>query len=199
MYLGKDRKQNRWLGYDYNTPGWYFVTICTKDRVECLCNIENGVVGLNKIGEIVRDQLLWLAKQFDYVVLDDFVIMPNHIHAIIELKNENYYKLKGNGVTVGTGRDGKIFDYQHNVGNVLERSLHDKNVPKILPVYRYICAFKTVSSKLIHKNGYEYLQWQKSFHDHVIRGEKDYNAIKYYIEQNPAKWAEDKNNPINFK
>ncbi len=185
MHLGKDRKQNRWLGYDYNAPGWYFVTICTQNRVECLCNIENGEVVLNKIGEIIRDQLLWLEKQYDYIELDEWIIMPNHVHAIVELKNDNYFKLiKGNGITVGNGRD---------------RSLQNADNTKTKPLPDLIGAFKTTSSKLIHLNGYEYFQWQKSFHDHVIRGEKDYLAIKYYIQQNPIRWAEDCNNPINIK
>ncbi len=183
MYLGRDRKLNRWMGYDYNTPGWYFITICTKDRVECLCNIENGVVVLTKIGEIVRDQLLWLAKQYDYIKLDEWVIMPNHLHVIIELQNENYYKLKGNGTTVGNGRD---------------RSLHDCDNHKIKPLPEIIGAFKTTSSKLIHRNGHEYFQWQKSFHDRVIRNDNEYYNYKYYIQQNPFNWSEDRNNPKNL-
>jgi len=176
MYLGKDRKLNRWTGYDYNTPGWYFITICTKDRVEYFGKVENDKMILNRWGEMAQNFWQDLPRHFTNCKLDDFVVMPNHIHGIIEIiENLN-------------NKDGGI-----NVGNADLRSLqHTKMfLPKI------IHGFKSSLSREINK--LQYFEWQKSFHDHVIRGEKDYNAIKYYIQQNPAKWAEDRNNPINIK
>jgi len=199
MYLGKDRKLNRWMGYDYSMPGTYFVTICTQDRVCHFGDVINGNMILNEIGEIVKKQWLWLPENFGFVELDEWEIMPNHLHGIIEIINENYFRSIGNGTTVGNGRDGKIFDEYDNVGNVLERSLHDADNTKILPLYRIVGAFKTTSSKMIRMIGRCDFQWQKSFHDRVIRNEKELNNIRYYIQQNPAKWAEDRNNPKNIK
>jgi putative transposase len=173
MYLGKDRKLNRWTGYDYSTPGWYFITICTQNRMECLCSIENGQVVLNDFGKIVKKTWLDLPSHYKNIKLDDFAIMPNHIHGIIEIINNERFKTA------------------NNVGNGL------KPFPTIHSLSEIVRGFKTFSSRKI--NEFQYFQWQKSFHDHVIRGEEDYNAIKYYIEQNPAKWAEDRNNPKNFK
>lgn len=200
MYRGPDRKLNRWQGYNYSMPGQYYITICTQKRICCFGEVVDENMVLNDLGKIVKKQWLWLPENFDYIKLDEWVIMPNHLHGIIEIKNENYYGLTGNGMTVGNGLNGKIFGNGCTVGNVLERSLHDPDKSKILPLYRIIGALKTTSSKLIHQNQNNiYFQWQKSFHDRVIRNEDELNNIRYYIQQNPAKWAEDRNNPINIK
>jgi len=185
MYLGKQRKRNRWYGYDYSIPGYYYITICTQYRICHFGAIVDGKIVLNEIGEIVKKQWLWLPEHFDYIKLDEWVIMPNHFHGIIEIINENYYKITGNGISVGNGRD---------------RSLHKPNNPKIKPLPEIIGAFKTTSSKLIHqKQNNLYFAWQKSFHDRVIREDDDLDSIRYYIRQNPARWIKDRNNPINIK
>jgi len=88
----KQRKQNRLKNYDYSQSGYYFVTICTQNREEWFGRIENGVMGLNGNGQIVENQWVWLAKQYPYVVLDSYVVMPNHFHGVI-------------GINVGHGRD----------------------------------------------------------------------------------------------
>ena len=181
MYQGKDRKLNRWFGYDYSMPGHYFVTICTQNRISHFGEIVEGKMVLNEIGKIAEKQLHWVVNQYDYVKLDEYVIMPNHVHVIFEIIN-----------------DVKIFGKNADVGNVLERSLRNADEAKILPLYRIVGAFKTTSSKLIHQqqNNFHFA-WQKSFHDRVIREEKELNNRRYYIQQNPARWAEDRNNPIN--
>jgi putative transposase len=173
MYLGKDRKLNRWLGHDYSMPGSYFVTICTKERVECLCNIKNGAVVLTELGKIVKKTWLDLPNHYKNIVLDDFVIMPNHIHGIIEINNDGRFKTA------------------HNVGNGL------KPFPTIHGLSEIVRGFKTFSSRRI--NEFQHFQWQKSFHDRVIRNDDEYYHYKYYIQQNPINWSKDKNNPKNFK
>jgi len=204
MYLGKQRKLNRWQGYDYSMPGYYYITICTHNRIPHFGEVIDGKMILNEIGEIVKKQWLWLAEHFDYIKLDEWVIMPNHFHGIIEIINENYFDCDN----VGTGRDGKIFRNINfkitgngiTVGNGRDRSLHDPNNPKIKPLPEIIGAFKTTSSKLIHQfQNYLFFQWQKSFHDRVIREGDDLEGIRYYIQQNPARWPKDRNNPFNIK
>lgn len=102
MYLGKNRKLNRWTGYDYSMPGQYFITICTQNRILYFGEVKDGEMVLNDLGQIVKKQWLWLIENFDYVKLDEWKIMPNHFHGIIEINNENYFKVKGNGANVGT-------------------------------------------------------------------------------------------------
>lgn len=162
----RDRKLNRLKDYDYSREGYYFVTICVKDRIEMLGGVKDGVMVLNGYGRIVEKQWVWLPQRYPYVELDEFIVMPNHFHGILSI--------------VGNGRG--------NVGNARERSLR-----KIKSLSELMGAFKTTSSKLIHKSGLSQFQWQKSFHDHIIRGE-GLDRIREYIANNPLKWDEDVEN-----
>jgi len=173
MYFGKNRKQNRWMGFNYSAQGWYFITICTLNRVECLCRIENGQVVLNDLGKIVNVCWFDLPNHYKNIILDEYIIMPNHIHGIIEIIDDGRFKTANN---VGNGL--KPFPTHHGLSEIVR-------------------GFKTFSSRKI--NEFKYFKWQKSFYDHVIRGEKDYNYIKYYIQQNPRRWVEDRNNSKNFR
>lgn len=69
--------------YDYTQPGAYFITLCTQDRECLLGKIIDGKMKLNDYGRIVAESLEWLAKQYDYVILDEWVIMPDHLHVIL--------------------------------------------------------------------------------------------------------------------
>jgi len=80
-----DRKRNRLPGYDYSRDGMYFVTVFTHDRIEWFGCVEDGAVVLNGIGTIADEQWQWLGKQYPYVVLGPYVVMPNHIHALIQI------------------------------------------------------------------------------------------------------------------
>ena len=162
----KDRKKTRLAGYDYAQDGHYFITICSKNREEFFGKIVNGRMALNELGMIVENQWLWLAGQYDYVRLDEYVIMPNHVHGILVIDN---------CWPVGTGRD-----------------LSLPSVGKTKSVSELIGAFKTTSSKLIHLNGLEYFFWQRSFYDHIIRNESALNNIREYIANNPLNWALEK-------
>ena len=90
----KERKLNRLSGFDYSNSGYYFVTICTKNRINYFGNIVDGQMILNTYGQIVEQQWTWLQKQYKYVELDEYVIMPNHIHGIVVID-----------CSVGNGRD----------------------------------------------------------------------------------------------
>jgi len=91
----KKRRRTRLRGYDYTIPGYYFITICTRNRVEWFGEIEDDKMILNEIGKIVKIQWLWLVEQYLYVDLDEFIVMPNHIHGILILNDD----------CVGNGRD----------------------------------------------------------------------------------------------
>ncbi len=148
------RKLTRLKGYDYSTPGAYFITICTQDRKELLSEIIVGddayIVpknSLSKIGLICDKYINNINIKYENVTVDKYVIMPNHIHFIIFLH--------------GTMR----------------ASSPTKNIETI------IRSFKTMVTKEIC-----YSIWQRSYHDHIIRGEKDYQKIWEYIDTNPLKW-----------
>jgi len=175
-----NRKRNRLKDYDYSTNNYYYVTICSKNRDECFGVIKNGLIKLNKYGKIVKKQWLWLVKQYRYIKLDEYIVMPNHFHGILIINNEN---------VVGTGRDPK------NVGTGRDLSLQYK----IKSLSELIGAFKTTSSKLIHENGLADFAWQRSFYDNIIRSDKALLKIREYIFNNPLNWDLDRNNLENIK
>jgi len=168
------RKQNRLNAYDYSQNGMYFVTICTKGRKEYFGEIKDGEMILNNYGKVVEEKWLWLAQQYDYVFLDDYVIMPNHLHGILIIDD----------TSVVTGRD---------------LSLRGGEVQKkIKPLSGLVGAFKTISSKKIHLSNLEIFSWQRSFHDHIIRKQESLEKIRFYIQKNPENWKMDINNINNI-
>ncbi len=166
--IHQQRKPNRLRNFNYSSSGYYFVTICIKDRQEYFGNVINNKMVINKFGKIVNSQWLWLKKQYiNFVDMDEFTIMPNHFHGILIIKNIL--------TPVGTG---------------LDLSLQIK----CLSLSNIIGAFKTTSSKYIHQAGLNSFKWQRSFYDHIIRNEYSLFKIREYIRNNPRKWNEDKEN-----
>lgn len=165
------RKSNRLKNFDYSQNGYYFVTICINDREEFFGKIKNGEMILNDYGKIVENQWLWLSNQYEYIMLDKFVVMPNHMHGIL---------------VIDRGRD-------------RSRPVPTVGMVIIKPLSQLIGAFKTTSSKIIHQNGLENFAWQRSFYDHVIRNEKSLFHIREYIRNNPIKWdiEKDRNHMVN--
>ncbi|MDD2715258.1 MAG: transposase [Candidatus Wallbacteria bacterium] len=176
-----DRKTNRLPGYDYSTPGAYFVTVCVHNRENAFGKIISGndhgrSVQANESGKIVEQQWKWLFKQFDHIEIDEYVIMPDHFHGIIHIvmnANDPVGKCVDNPIPVGNGRD---------------RSLRIKPIPQL------IGAFKTTTSKLIHQAGFTNFQWQKSYYDHIVRDDAELNRIRDYIINNPMNWEQDSGN-----
>ena len=167
----KQRKRNRLKEFDYSQTGYYFITICTHNMINFFGNVIDGNMKLNLYGDIVRNKLTLLQNSYPYVELDELVIMPNHIHAILII--DNFVK------NVRTGRD-------------LSLPIKTKSLSELVGV------FKTISSKEIHNSGLSEFKWQRSFYDRVIRNEKELFQIRKYIMQNPLKWEIEKGNIENI-
>ncbi len=180
----RERRLNRLKNYDYSKNGYYFVTICIKNREHFFGEIQNGKMILNKYGEIVGNQWLWLPWQYPYLELDKFIIMPNHMHGIVIIDNNNYHIRRGMSRCYCRGRSRPV---------PAETTVSTTNTIKIKSLSQLIGAFKTTSSKIIHQNGLKIFNWQRSFHDHIIRDEQSLNNIRKYIKNNPMKWGLEKN------
>ena len=113
----RERKKIRLTNYDYNTPGAYFITACVHNRRCLFGEIHDGQMHLNAYGRIVHDQWEWLHRQYDYLMMDAFVVMPNHFHAILVIVGH------GNDVMVGNGNDVMVGNGNVYVGNGRDRSL----------------------------------------------------------------------------
>ena len=163
------RKRNRLEAYDYSAPGAYFVTICTHEKRCILSRIVVGAlheapaVRLTEAGVIVQRVIEALPARFPELRLDNFIIMPNHIHLLLQITGERALR------EAPLQKDGG-------------RSLLAQAVGYL----------KMNSSKAIHMRYPELTVWQRSFHEHVIRGDDDYREIYEYITDNPARWAEDR-------
>ncbi len=197
MFRKPNRKLNRLKNYNYTQDGYYFVTICTKNREEFFGQIGNVKIGLNEFGKMARKYWLEIPNHFPNVKSDEFVIMPNHIHGILIIDNNNAFN-KNNGDGVGNDGDG--------VGNADLRSLRG------LRSLQYRDRTKMYLSKIIHgfkssvtreiRKKFENSEfaWQKSFYDHIIRNEKSLFNIRQYIINNPKNWEleKDRNHSVNI-
>ena len=159
-----------------------FVTSCVQDRVSCFGEIKDGQMFRNEYGQIAEQQWQWLEQQYSYIILHSFVVMPNHMHGIIEIDDRTVRTGR-----VGTGRDLSNDDYPVRTG----RDLSLQQI-KIKSLSELMGAYKTTSSKKIHLLGLQDFKWQRSFHDHIIRNEESYLRISNYIQNNPSNWKDDK-------
>lgn len=161
----RERKRTRLIGFDYATPGAYFITTVVKDRLCVLGEINGGSCLLNVYGSIVADQWHWLHEQYPYLTEDDFVVMPNHVHGIIHISAS---------VENGGAGDGR-----------------DRTLQPIKSLSELVGAFKTTSSKRIHESGLPSFRWQKSFYERIIRHDQELTRIQEYIHSNPLRWERD--------
>lgn len=172
------RKRNRMDGYDYSLCGAYFVTICLKNRERFLWenvgadNIRaNDTYELSEYGKIVEEAVKNISTHYPSVIVDEYVIMPDHIHMVIFITESVNIQTVGERIALPK-------DYED--GRDLGKSGRAMRAPTISTV---INQMKGAVTKAI---GFPI--WQKSFHDHIIRNENDYNAIRKYIYENPAKY-----------
>ena len=171
------RKQIRLREYDYSAPGAYFVTICTRDR---RCILSDVVVGdgvldvpsvrLSPYGKIVAETLREMEETYAWLSLDRYVIMPNHIHILLRMEDRG----PGNGL-----------------GTAPARETGDGPSRTPAPTNSRLAALISTMKRSTNKRCGAAL-WQRSFHEHVIRGQEDYRQIWEYIDTNPAKWTEDR-------
>jgi putative transposase len=179
------RRSIRLRNYDYSQAGAYFVTICTQNK-DCLFgNISDGEMKLSEMGIIAAQCWDWLSGQYEYVDLDAYIVMPNHMHGILVINNS-----RGGSRTAHDNNDACEGDTVDSEGG-------SRTAPTIKrkSVGRLVGAFKTVSSKNINqiRNSRGIPVWQRNYHEHVIRNENELNNIRQYIVNNPFKWEEDEN------
>ena len=203
----KNRKSNRLKDYDYSKNGMYFVTICTHNREELFGEIINGKIILNELGKIVEKYYLEIPKYHSHASLDVFVIMPNHLHGIIEI-NDPITTVGADLVSapapdlVSSPDQNIVQERQTQGGQTQGLSLRQHQHIGLLS--RIIQGFKSKSTvEYIHimksQNIFGFTKiWQRSFYDRIIRNDAELNRIREYIKSNPQMWERDRNKAENI-
>lgn len=173
-----NRKSIRLKGWDYRNPGLYFVTICTDERRHHFGNIKNGVMSLSVPGCVAWHYWRQIPHHQENVVLDEFVVMPDHIHGIIGIESEEE--------TVGTLHATSVRN--ENVAQDKMSSIS----PEAGSLSAIIRSYKSAITRWCNAHEHEYFAWQSRFYDHIIRNERTLNRIRQYIFDNPLQWQKDK-------
>ena len=205
MHSYPSRKLTRLTGYDYSQDGAYFFTSVVKGRVPCLGEVRGGGMHLSAYGEIAQRQWYWLAERYPYVRLHAFVVMPDHVHGILEIDRSKINGLVGTGRDLSLPTNGDDHDLSlptngddHNLSLPTNGDDHDLSL-RALPLFKIKSlselkgAYKTTVSKQIRQAGMPDFAWQRSFHDRIIRDAEEFERIAEYIRTNPARWADDHN------
>ena len=170
----RHRKNLRLPEFDYSQDGVYFITIVTQNRTCLFGTIVKGEMILNDAGKMV-DQVCQEVPQFiPNVDLEHYVVIPNHFHGIIELSHmgQQFPLTRGLGRVVSS-------QARISLSNVVQRF-------KSLTTRRYIDG--------VEKYGWQRFDgrlWQRNYYEHVVRNERDYQAILDYIMSNPQNWEKD--------
>ena len=153
------RKSLRLKKYDYSTNGMYFITIRNHNSLRLLGNIQNEEVILNDVGEMVKKWWLKLGNKFPDIILEEYIIMPNHIHGILNISpsdiNQNFSQTSISDI-VKWYKAMSTNEYSKGIRNGI---------------------YYAVSTKL----------WQRNYYDRIIRNESELLNIRNYIKYNPMK------------
>jgi len=175
------RQSIRLKGYDYSRPGSYFVTICVNGRRTLLGQIINAKIHLSEAGIMVRDIWHQIPDHYSSFDLDEFVVMPNHIHGIIRIKKSVFARI-GQGQGTGQAR-GPATPNSLSLPDIVHRF-------KTLTTKKYADGVKNRDWPHFHKRF-----WQRNYHEHIIRSDQRLAVIRRYIRRNPENWEMDTENP----
>jgi len=155
--------------FDYSSPGAYFVTILTHQRLPLFGSLANGLMNLSPLGELASSVWLGLPGRFAEVKTDEFIVMPDHFHGILILKEE---------------------------GLMLNRSLSTLN-PSRLSLGTLIASYKSTVTRVYHFNNPENKEpiWHRNYYEHIIRDDHELDLIRNYIKENPTRGESDESVP----
>ena len=180
-----NRQTIRLQNYDYSHPGMYFITICTHERESILGTIDAGYMIPTDAGKFVEQSWHTLPNRFANLKTDKFVLMPNHVHAILFLESPQY-SLKP-GAASGSP----------TTENSLMRAASGAPTPRP-SLAEIVRAFKSLSAIGVNKIRVTPSQplWQRNYYEHIIRTTQSLDELRRYIQENHARWLTDEENPM---
>jgi putative transposase len=180
-------ESNRADFINYSAPGKYFLTISTENREHLFGEIKKGVMNLSKYGKIVADEIVKIPEYHKRAILDEWVVMPDHIHMIIELGGWDF----DNAISSVGEPTGQIHEFAQRLSNPTDDEIKKyRSLRRKMIIFKIIGKLQMLTSKQINiiRNTPGRRNWQRDYHDQRIRSYDDYLRIKNYIIENPVNW-----------
>lgn len=200
----------RLQNWNYGANGAYFITICTKEMQHFFGEVVDKKMNLNSAGVLAEEYWIEILKQFPYVELGNFQVMPNHTHGILIIDKSivatvetqfiasNLDGIIEDGIIEGEYiKDDADSSETRLIASVTPKKVGNggfagennpmltDNISRIIRWYKGRCTFEI---RKINPN----FGWHSRFHDHIIRNSESFERIQNYIEENPSRWEEDK-------
>lgn len=154
------RRSIRIPGYDYTSPGAYFLTLCTHERKQIFGSIEGGKMHLSRAGEIAHNELKRLGRRFKHIQMGEYVVMPDHVHLLVTV--------------LGPGT-GSVEQFGQPVAG---------SIPTIVRSYK-----ASVTWQVTRLPGWPGgAVWQRNYYEHIVRDEGGVGRVSAYIRMNPERW-----------
>jgi REP element-mobilizing transposase RayT len=174
--MHRARRSLRLKRFDYSRPGAYFVTVCVQGRTCLFGEISGEKMRSNDAGALVRAVWKGLPQRFPNVALDEFVVMPNHVHGVVWIAPDSHVGAPFMAPSVMKGEMPGAMNRAPTLGQIVR-------------------AFKAVSTRQIRQSCNATFEWQRNYYEHIIRDERELNLIREYITNNPLQWEMDRENP----
>ena len=189
------RRSVRLKNYDYASPGAYFVTICTWQLESLFGTIADGAMQLGDLGKIVAEEWRRTAVIRKEIRLDEWVVMPNHLHGVVWIADNRAENDERDDGQAGAQSIEAYSAEAQGPGAHGRAPLHRK--PRSLG--SLVAGFKSAATT--RSNAWRGSPgaplWQRNYYEHIVRNEQELAAIRCYIQNNPLKWALDRDNPAN--
>jgi len=169
----RQRKQTKIKNFSYTADGIYFITLCAKDRQRLFGSIVNGEMLLSEAGKQIQETWMHISNLYTNISLDEFIIMPNHFHAILILLGAGAYKI----------------EYQQNQG-VFENEAYQELAPRICSLADIMRDFKSYTSHVYYLDT-NHILWQRGYYEHIIRSDIELDHVRKYIKDNIINWEHD--------
>ncbi|HSD08950.1 transposase [Flavobacterium sp.] len=194
LFKNKYRTESHRLkNWDYSSQSIYFITLVTQNRKCLFGSIKNNQMVLNDNGKIIENELLKSIEIRERWFFHNWVIMPNHIHLLVEILE---LSTKNNVETHNV----ETHNVETHCSASLQQQLSPKNILSRKPnsISSFVGIFKSVTTKqinsLLNADNSDSI-WQSNYHDHIVRNYNTFDKIYYYIKNNPKNWDSDSINP----
>jgi hypothetical protein len=193
------RHSTRLRGYDYSSSGAYFITANVQHRLCLFGAVDENGVQLNDIGKIAHQCWEDIPIHFPHIELDEFIIMPNHMHGIIFIlpNDDDRGGVPNHDSRRGDPNDDNRRGVQLNAPTQNVPAKNDNYYSNISPKKKSLSVivrtYKAAVTTICRENGLYHFKWQRNFHDRVIRSARELIATRKYIINNPVNWRRDKN------